>query len=70
MSETWQTGTIKFFDDARGYGFIRMPDGEDCFVHARALPEGLDYLHKGTEVEFVIGHDRQGRSRATRVRLA
>ena len=52
-------GRIKWFNDAKGYGFIEQPDGgEDVFVHFSAITmEGFKTLSEGQEVEFEI---RQG----------
>lgn len=49
------TGTVKWFNDAKGYGFIQHPDGEDIFVHFRAiLGEGFKTLTQGQMVEFSV----------------
>ncbi len=52
-------GRIKWFNDAKGYGFIEQPEGgEDVFVHFTAIEmEGFKTLTEGQEVEFEI---RQG----------
>jgi CspA family cold shock protein len=52
-------GRIKWFNDAKGYGFIEQPDGgEDVFVHFSAINmEGFKTLSEGQEVEFEV---RQG----------
>jgi CspA family cold shock protein len=48
------TGTVKWFSDAKGYGFITPSDGsKDVFVHFSALPgEGFKTLSEGANVEF------------------
>ena len=63
-------GTIKLISD-RGFGFIRMAEGEDLFFHRKEL-EGVDYdsLREGKEVEFEVGRGRIGRLQAVRVRLS
>jgi len=52
-------GRIKWFNDAKGYGFIEQPDGgEDVFVHFSVISmEGFKTLSEGQEVEFEV---RQG----------
>jgi len=55
------TGIVKWFDDAKGYGFIERPDGEDVFVHYSAIVgEGYRSLTEGSEVEFDIEEDAKG----------
>ncbi len=55
------TGTVKWFDDAKGYGFIARPDGEDVFVHYSAIVgEGYRSLTEGSEVEFDVEDDPKG----------
>lgn len=46
-------GTVKWFNDAKGFGFISRPDGKDLFVHHTAIMmEGFRTLREGEEVEF------------------
>jgi len=48
-------GTVKWFNDSKGYGFIQQPTGEDVFVHFSAIVgEGFRTLAEGEEVEFEI----------------
>ncbi|MGC9319042.1 MAG: cold-shock protein [Armatimonadota bacterium] len=55
------TGTVKWFDDAKGYGFIEREDGEDVFVHYSAIVgEGYKTLTEGSEVEFDVEEDPKG----------
>ena len=57
------TGTVKFFNVAKGFGFI-TPDtgGKDVFVHATALEfAGISSLREGDKVSFVLEDDRKGR---------
>ena len=54
-------GTVKWFDDAKGYGFITRPDGEDLFVHFSSI-EGSGYrsLQEGQPVEYDIERGAKG----------
>ena len=61
------TGTVKWFDDAKGFGFIEREEGEDVFVHYSAIVgEGYRSLAEGSEVEFDVEEDPKG-PRATNV---
>ena len=49
-----QTGTVKWFDSGKGYGFIERQGGKDLFVHFRSIVgEGHRSLEEGQRVEFV-----------------
>ena len=49
-----QQGTVKFFDNAKGYGFIINEGGEDVFVHYRSIQgEGYKTLTEGEQVNFL-----------------
>jgi len=66
-------GTVKFFNHARGFGFIQPEDGsKDVFVHASALERsGVPALNEGDKVSFEIEDDRRGRGKqAANVQLA
>lgn len=61
------TGTVKWFDDSKGFGFIECEGGEDAFVHYSAIAgEGYKSLAEGAKVEFDIEQDAKG-PRATNV---
>lgn len=55
------TGTVKFFNNEKGYGFISRPDGDDVFVHFSNIEgSGFKTLEEGQNVEFDIGPGRKG----------
>ncbi|HEX7129537.1 MAG TPA: cold-shock protein [Rhodanobacteraceae bacterium] len=50
-----QTGTVKWFNDAKGFGFISRENGEDVFVHFRAIQgTGFKSLQEGQKVTFTV----------------
>ncbi|MCG6867992.1 MAG: cold-shock protein [Gammaproteobacteria bacterium] len=57
-------GTVKWFDDSKGYGFIaRQDDGKDVFVHHSAIVgEGFKSLAEGQEVTFEVQQGEKGPS--------
>ncbi|HJZ85380.1 MAG TPA: cold-shock protein [Polyangia bacterium] len=55
------TGRVKWFNDAKGYGFIAREDGPDVFVHYTAIQgEGFKSLAEGQQVEFEIVEGPKG----------
>lgn len=55
------TGTVKFFNSEKGYGFITPDDGADVFVHFSAIQgSGYRTLEEGQRVEFDIGPGKKG----------
>ncbi len=68
-----ETGTVKFFNHSRGFGFITPDDGgKDVFVHITALEaSGLPALDEGAKVTFETEPDRRGKGpQAVNVQLA
>ena len=63
-------GKVKWFNDAKGYGFITPDDGsDDCFVHHSAIEgTGFKSLAENNAVEFDIEKDDKGRNRAGNVK--
>ena len=54
-------GTVKWFNNAKGYGFIGRADGPDVFVHYSAITsEGYKSLQEGDQVEFEIADGQKG----------
>ena len=55
------TGTVKWFNGSKGYGFISREGGDDVFVHHSAIQaEGYRNLQEGQRVEFTIERDPKG----------
>ena len=55
------TGTVKFFNTEKGYGFISREDGDDVFVHFSNIEgDGFKILEEGQRVEFDVGPGRKG----------
>jgi CspA family cold shock protein len=64
------TGTVKWFNDSKGYGFITPEEGEDVFVHHTAIQgEGFKSLAEGDRVEFEIEAGEKGSKAANVVKL-
>ena len=54
-------GTVKWFNERKGYGFITPEDGEDLFVHYSSIQgNGFKTLYEGEAVEFEIAPGRKG----------
>ena len=60
------TGSVKWFNPTKGYGFIQPSDGsKDCFVHISAVERaGLTTLNEGQNVEYELVPGRNGKSSA------
>lgn len=66
------TGTVKWFNPTKGYGFIQPDDGsKDAFVHISAVERaGLTTLAEGQKVEYELQPGRDGKSAAANLQLA
>jgi CspA family cold shock protein len=66
------SGTVKWFNQKKGFGFI-VPDtgGNDVFVHISAVEQsGLKALNEGQKINFELAPDRQGRMTAVNLKAA
>jgi len=64
------TGTVKWFNGSKGYGFISREDGEDVFVHYSAIQsEGFRTLEEGQRVEFTVERGPKGLQAANVTKL-
>ena len=61
-----ETGTVKFFNESKGFGFITQEDGKEIFVHVSGLKQDI---RQNDKVEFDVGEGKKGLS-AVNVRLA
>jgi cold shock protein len=66
------TGTVKWFNAAKGFGFIQPEGGgADAFVHISAVERaGLDTLNEGDRVEYELVRGQNGKSSAENLKLA
>jgi len=56
-----KTGTVKWFNSEKGYGFIKMEDGNDIFVHFSAInSSGVKSLEEGQKVTFNVQEGNRG----------
>ncbi|MFQ5713069.1 MAG: cold-shock protein [Candidatus Scalinduaceae bacterium] len=64
------SGTVKWFNDAKGYGFISTDNGEDIFVHHTEIQgEGFKTLAEGDKVEFEVVKGDKGNKAQKVVKL-
>jgi CspA family cold shock protein len=65
-----EQGTVKWFNNAKGYGFIRRTTGDDVFVHHSAIQaDGFRSLNEGDAVEFTVTKGPKGWQASDVVRL-
>jgi CspA family cold shock protein len=65
------SGTVKWFNPDKGYGFVAREDGDDLFVHYSEIQmEGFKTLTEGQEVVFDITEGQNGKLQASNVRKA
>ena len=63
------TGTVKWFNETKGYGFIAQEDGPDVFVHFSAIQgDGFKTLTDGQKVEFTVTDGQKGLRPRTSIR--
>jgi len=56
-----ETGTVKWFNNSKGYGFISREQGDDVFVHYRSIEgDGYRTLEEGDRVEFEVAEGPKG----------
>ncbi len=67
-----KTGTVKFFNSSKGFGFIQPENGDDVFVHISALQNaGLDGLQEGDKVTFNTAvNERSGKVAVDSISMA
>lgn len=65
-------GTVKFFNDSKGYGFVAPDDGgNDVFVHISALERsGMRSLQRDARISFEMEQDRSGKMSAVNIQSA
>ncbi len=66
-----ERGTVKWFNNAKGFGFIKKSTGEDVFVHYKSITgEGYRTLHEGETVEFEYEEGPKGLHATSVVKVA
>jgi CspA family cold shock protein len=71
-TELMPTGTVKFFNAAKGYGFIQPEDGgQDAFVHITAVENaGMQTLNQDQKVSYELEEDQRGKTKAVNLQPA
>jgi CspA family cold shock protein len=63
MGDEREVGTVKWFNDKKGYGFISRESGEDVFVHYSSIKtDGFRTLKEGQQVEFTVKQEEKGQA--------
>ncbi len=62
------TGKVKWYDSEKGFGFLATEEGDEVFLHASALPAGVESVKPGTRLEFGVADGKRG-PQALSVRL-
>ena len=67
-----QSGTVKFFNSTKGFGFIQPENGDDVFVHISSLQRsGIDGLQEGDKVTFDTAvNERSGKTAVENIKMA
>lgn len=68
MNSAKISGTVKFYNRTKGFGFIERPGEPDVFIHAKNLPQGVPELIKDQRVKFIVEQSDKG-ARATNLEL-
>jgi len=55
-----EKGTVKWFNNTKGYGFIQQESGKDVFVHQNAIRNRFEELREGDRVEFTVIEGKKG----------
>lgn len=70
MENGREEGTVKWFNAAKGYGFLGRENGSDIFVHFSAIvAEGYKSLSEGQKVSFVVVDGQRGKQQAAEVQV-
>ena len=67
MTDHQYHGRVAWFDQEKGYGFIRRQSGDDVLFHTNALLNESQTLHQGQRVSFLIVQGERGRDQADKI---
>ena len=54
MSDQINTGTVKFFNEEKGFGFVQQESGQDLFIHKSHIDDSVSTLNEGDKVSFEV----------------